>query len=94
NGFEQNKNFKTIIGVDCNKFALETFKYNHPNSKIIHGDLKDVFVKKYIINEAQKNGINMIIGGPPCQGFSSKGKNLGLQDERNFLFKEYLEIVK
>ncbi|GAA6797367.1 hypothetical protein BTM501_05710 [Helicobacter pylori] len=31
----------------------------------------------------------MIIGGPPCQGFSNKGKNLGLKDPRNFLFLEY-----
>ena len=36
----------------------------------------------------------MIIGGPPCQGFSMKGKKLGLNDPRNFLFVEYLNIVK
>ena len=36
----------------------------------------------------------MVIGGPPCQGFSLKGKNLGLDDPRNFLFVEYLDIVK
>ena len=94
NGFEQNRNFKTIIGVDFNKFALETFKYNHPLAKVICGDLKDVTIKNCIIKEAKKHKINMIIGGPPCQGFSNKGKNLGLQDERNFLFREYLDIVK
>ncbi|WP_332261544.1 DNA cytosine methyltransferase [Helicobacter pylori] len=43
---------------------------------------------------AQTLEINMIIGGPPCQGFSNKGKNLGLKDPRNFLFLEYIEIVK
>lgn len=36
----------------------------------------------------------MIIGGPPCQGFSLKGKNLGLDDPRNFLFLEYVDVVK
>ena len=36
----------------------------------------------------------MIIGGPPCQGFSNKGKKLGLKDPRNFLFKEYLLLVE
>jgi len=35
----------------------------------------------------------MIIGGPPCQGFSNKGKKLGLNDPRNFLFKEYIKLV-
>ncbi|MBM6876267.1 DNA cytosine methyltransferase, partial [Fusobacterium mortiferum] len=38
--------------------------------------------------------INMIIGGPPCQGFSLKGKKLGLEDPRNFLFVEYLHLVE
>ena len=36
----------------------------------------------------------MIIGGPPCQGFSLKGKKLGLEDPRNFLFNEYLRFVE
>lgn len=36
----------------------------------------------------------MVIGGPPCQGFSLKGKNLGLNDPRNFLFLEYVDVVK
>lgn len=36
----------------------------------------------------------MVIGGPPCQGFSLKGKNLGLDDPRNFLFLEYVDVVK
>jgi len=36
----------------------------------------------------------MVIGGPPCQGFSNKGKKLGLEDERNYLFLEYLDIIQ
>ena len=36
----------------------------------------------------------MIVGGPPCQGFSLKGKNLGMDDPRNFLFLEYFALVK
>ncbi len=36
----------------------------------------------------------MVIGGPPCQGFSLKGKNLGIKDPRNFLFLEYVDVVK
>ena len=36
----------------------------------------------------------MVIGGPPCQGFSLKGKLKGLKDPRNFLFLEYIKIVE
>ncbi|MBQ7794075.1 MAG: DNA (cytosine-5-)-methyltransferase [Clostridia bacterium] len=47
-----------------------------------------------IISLSEKNGVNMIIGGPPCQGYSMKGKKLGLDDPRNFLFIEYLNLVE
>lgn len=92
-GFEKVRGFKSLMGVDFNPAALKTFHYNHPKAKIYCGDLKDKSFKKILIKEAKGLKINMIIGGPPCQGFSNKGKNLGLQDERNFLFKEYLELV-
>ncbi len=94
NGLEQNKNFQTLMAVDFNENALKTFKYNHSHTQTIYGDLKEQKLKDEITKQAKKNGINMIIGGPPCQGFSSKGKNLGLKDERNFLFKEYLDLVE
>ncbi len=54
----------------------------------------DKYKRQKYHSVAQKLEINMIIGGPPCQGFSNKGKNLGLKDPRNFLFLEYIEIVK
>ncbi|WRB67764.1 site-specific DNA-methyltransferase [Helicobacter pylori] len=53
-----------------------------------------MLIKEKVIKLAQTLEINMIIGGPPCQGFSNKGKNLGLKDPRNFLFLEYIEIVR
>jgi DNA (cytosine-5)-methyltransferase 1/site-specific DNA-methyltransferase (adenine-specific) len=86
--------FKTLIGVDFNSEALKTFKNNFPMSEIICGDITKNDVKRKIFDLAKNKMINMIVGGPPCQGFSLKGKKLGLDDPRNFLFKEYLEIVK
>ncbi len=54
----------------------------------------DKYKRQKYHSVAQTLEINMIIGGPPCQGFSNKGKNLGLKDPRNFLFLEYIEIIK
>ncbi|MGL2783402.1 DNA cytosine methyltransferase [Helicobacter pylori] len=54
----------------------------------------DKYKRQKYHSVAQTLEVNMIIGGPPCQGFSNKGKNLGLKDPRNFLFLEYIEIVK
>ncbi|WP_145837451.1 DNA (cytosine-5-)-methyltransferase [Mycoplasma mycoides] len=92
-GLDSLDQFKTVLAVDFNKSALETFKHNMPWSDIICGDITNESIRQEIIKRATKLKVNMIIGGPPCQGFSNKGKKLGLNDKRNFLFKEYLEIV-
>lgn len=92
-GMEKNTHFKTVIALDFNEHALATFKHNMPDTEIVHGDITDSAIKKKIIKMSREKKINMIIGGPPCQGFSLKGKKLGLNDPRNFLFNEYLNIV-
>ena len=93
-GMEKNEHFQTVIAVDFNPNALATFKHNMPNTQIINGDITNADVKQQIIELSRKLHVNMIIGGPPCQGFSLKGKKLGLNDPRNFLFNEYLNIVE
>ena len=93
-GMHKNPHFSTEVALDLNPHAAETFKKNMPETEVIVGDITDSDVKKHIINESKKRNVNMIIGGPPCQGFSLKGKKLGLEDPRNFLFVEYLNIVK
>lgn len=92
-GIQKNKHFSIKAAVDFDKFAGETFKHNMPKADVIIGDIKDPDIKKKIIDTSVRNNINMIIGGPPCQGFSLKGKKLGLKDPRNYLFVEYLNIV-
>lgn len=93
-GLEQVNNFSTEVGLDFDKYAIETFSKNFPNAISICGDILDQAIKNQVIDSCRKRKVNMIVGGPPCQGFSLKGKNLGLNDSRNFLFKEYLNIVK
>lgn len=92
-GMEKNAHFKTEVALDFNEKALLTFKHNMPNTETITGDITDRRVKEKIIGLSKQRNVNMIIGGPPCQGFSLKGKKLGLTDPRNFLFNEYLNIV-
>jgi len=93
-GLEQVENFHTVIGLDFDKYATETFSKNFPKATVICGNILDESIKEQVVKEAIAKDVNMIIGGPPCQGFSLKGKNLGIDDSRNFLFREYLNIVK
>lgn len=93
-GLDKIKNMKTVVAVDFDKYATETFQKNFKNTDVITGDLTDKKIKDQIIKVSKIKKVNMIIGGPPCQGFSLKGKNLGFNDPRNFLFLEYYELVK
>ena len=93
-GIDKNSHFKTLLALDFNENALKTFKHNMPEAETVVGDITDSEIKKTIVEKSKKYNINMIIGGPPCQGFSLKGKKLGLEDPRNFLFKEYQNIVE
>lgn len=84
--------FNCELGVDFNKDAIDTFQKNHPLSKSYCGDIKKLTNKKLsTIIDIQK--IEMIVGGPPCQGFSTVGSG-NPDDQRNNLFKEFLRIVK
>lgn len=92
-GLHQNSHFKTVVALDFDEKAAETFKKNMFETEVIVGDIRKNDVKNKIVELAKQNNVNMIAGGPPCQGYSMKGKKLGLKDPRNFLFREYLDLV-
>ena len=90
-GFEK-QGFDIILANEYDESIANAYKKNHKNTKMIVGDitslnLNDVF-------GVYKGKVDVIIGGPPCQGFSQKGKRKTINDERNFLFKYYVETVK
>lgn len=92
-GFD-NAGFENIFSIECNKDFAETYKLNFPNHKLIVEDIKNVTVEQ--INDIIRNRtVDVIIGGPPCQGFSIAG-NIGrtfIDDDRNRLFKEFVRFV-
>ena len=93
-GMDKNPYFKTMVALDFDEHAANTFKKNMPYAEVVVGDITEAKIKERVVALSQKAGVNMIVGGPPCQGYSMKGKKLGLQDPRNFLFREYLDLVQ
>lgn len=91
-GFEW-AGFNIIAANDNYKQACETYRKNHPNTVLIEGDITKKNIKEDLFKAIENKKIDIIIGGPPCQGFSNAGKRL-LDDPRNFLFKEFVEIVE
>lgn len=93
-GMHKNQHFMTVVALDFNVQAADTFKRNMPFADVVTGDIKESSVREKVLKIAKEKKVNMIIGGPPCQGFSLKGKKLGLNDPRNYLFLEYLKFVE
>lgn len=80
--------YDIIVGIDNWKDAIETFNYNHAKNV---GKVLDLSNAKP--NELEiKNNIDVIIGGPPCQGYSIAGKRI-IEDERNELYKSFVKFV-
>lgn len=88
-GFER-AGFKIELAIDMWEDAIKTFNYNHKTDVAKCVDIKtldDSFFEQY------KSEVVGIIGGPPCQGFSTVGTR-DFNDPRNKLYLEYLRVVK
>lgn len=100
-GLELTGRFRTVGAIDNWKPAIDTFRYNHPSvpeEKIICDDLSKIYEREYqdkliSIWDAENIDIDVVIGGPPCQGMSLAGKRLS-NDPRNQLFQCFVEAVK
>lgn len=83
---------KCILGVDFDKAAMMTFKRNHPHAQIYIGDISELG-KDELLKLIGGKRIHLVCGGPPCQGMSTVGEGIP-EDPRNFLFLEFVRIVK
>lgn len=86
-GFEQ-AGFEIPIANEFDKTIWETFKINHPKTKLIEGDIRNIKESDF------PDEIDGIIGGPPCQSWSEAGALRGINDARGKLFYEYIRILK
>lgn len=72
-----------------------TFKQNHSNAQVTTADIRTLDAEKIMFELGLKHGeLDLIAGGPPCQGFSINAPKRSKQDERNHLFKEFLRFVR
>ncbi len=83
--------YNIIGGIEIDKWAGETFSFNHSNANVLITDIQDLSDTE--IKRAFPNKPKVIIGGPPCQGFSICNKNSGdPTNPRNSLFKEFIRV--
>lgn len=92
NGFERGGPFLTIAANEFWGPAADTYERNHPNTKMIRGDVTSPDTKSKIYDAFEKVDCDVIIGGPPCQAYSNAGFR-DPDDPRGRLFRDYVEIV-
>lgn len=88
--------FESVAGIDHLQPAMETWCLNHPRSIGVLGDIRkiDPDTIKAKLEERGVDRINLLTGGVPCQGFSRANRKHNDNDERNFLFREYMRFVE
>lgn len=89
-GFQQ-AGYKVVGALEIDKWASDTYAHNFKDHQVFTEDITQVDDSFF----AKFRGTDLIVGGPPCQGFSIAASNRRVQgDKRNGLYKEYVRAVK
>lgn len=84
--------FNILIANEIDSEIARSYELNHPDTIMLNKDITALDVEsvfsKYI------GGVDVVIGGPPCQGFSQKGSRKSIKDDRNFLFRYFYNVIK
>lgn len=92
-GFRQ-AGFNVLVGQDIDATAGKTFEGCHPGSRFISGPIQQVSAEDLLAAAGLGCGdLDVLVGGPPCQGYSYYNHQRGSHDPRAGLFREYLRIV-
>ena len=92
-GFTQN-GFITSLANDIEPCCVDTYAHNHPDTpreNIVLGDINDVIAN--IDSLMRFKDVDVVIGGPPCQGFSMANRQRLIDDPRNKLYKSYVKVL-
>lgn len=86
---------QTVAGIDTDAAAAKTTALNHPEAEIVCDSIERVSPEK-LLSLARVTSIDVVVGGPPCQGFSSlrPSRGLDLDDPRNSLYKQFVKYVQ
>lgn len=93
-GFSQ-EGFVTALANDIEACCVDTYAHNHPETPrdhIVQGDIREVV--DHLEELLKDKRVDIVVGGPPCQGFSMANRQRLIDDPRNYLYKNYVEVVR
>lgn len=82
--------FEIAFAVEFDKEIAAAYQKNHPGTEVFAEDISNIDIEDV---KKRHPHIDVVMGGPPCQGFSQKGKRMSLNDPRNFLFQQFVRFV-
>ena len=86
--------FHSLFASEIMPVYAETYRRNHPGARVLTADIRTVDANKTLASLGLERGqLDLLAGGPPCQGFSINAPVRSILDQRNHLFKEYLRFV-
>lgn len=91
----EKEGFNVVLACEFDKACRNTITLNQPNIGLI-GDIRNYSVEEIIKHSGlnDKSEVDIIVGGPPCQAFSTAGKRLGFSDSRGNVFLKYLDVIE
>jgi DNA (cytosine-5)-methyltransferase 1 len=90
----QSAGFRMAFANDINEEYAFTYELNHPDTKFFPDSIENLSATEvFAKTRLHRNELDLLIGGPPCQGFSINAPKRSLQDDRNHLFREYGRLV-
>ena len=89
-GFAHNNHFKIIFANEYEKDIATAYSMNHPGVNMINDDIRNL-TEERILKATKGQTIDVLVGGPPCQSYSTLGKRQ--MDDRAWLFEEYCRIL-
>lgn len=92
-GFTQ-AGYRVCFANDFEDVCVRTYRYNHPelpSRNVLREDIRKIVAN---INDYVNEDIDIVVGGPPCQSFSSANQRRIIDDPRNELYKYYIEVIK
>lgn len=81
--------YEIILANEYDKRIWDTYEQNFPEHRLIKADIRSIET-----NQFPENGVDGIIGGPPCQSWSEAGNLKGIEDQRGQLFFDYVRVLK
>ena len=95
-GFAQTGEFEVALGVEIRAHSIQTFAANHASALPVCCDIRSIRLRELADKLGGARTLDAIIGGPPCQGFSSLRpfRSINEDDPRNSLFEQFVLFVE